>query len=333
MTTSRRQLISTHRAFTLVELLVVIAIIGVLVALLLPAVQAAREAARRTQCTNQLRQIGLACQNHHDAKRYFPASSSGDYVQPVTTPPRLTGFGYIPQILPYVEMQNLRNLVDLTKQWSDAVNDAAEGTSLSSFRCPTKMGGEPTFGLAAGSTTLVESEVAAHYHGVMGAKIGCPLPSDAVYPQNTYVMAATCDGTSGGSATNGVIGPATKVNLKEVTDGSSLTFLVGEISWDAGGQRSWMIGSQRQDDAASHNYSSKNVMYGLNSAARINGGVDWPVLVENNDISFGSRHPGGGAHFAMCDGSVHWISEGVDLEGVLRPLASRASEEVFPVPF
>ena len=319
--------------FTLVVLLGVIAIIGVLVALFLPAVQAAREAARRTECMNRLRQIALACQNHHDAKRAFPGSSAADYVQPQTNPPKLTGFGYIPQILPYVEMQSLRNLVDLKKQWSDPVNDAAEATSLPSFRCPSKTGGEPTFGLGAGSTDLTESELPAHYHGVMGAKISCPHDPNAAYPKNSYTMSTSCDGTSGGSATNGVIVPAGKVNLKEVTDGSSLTLIVGELAWDAGGQRSWMIGSQRQDDPASHNYSSKNVRWPLNNAARINGGVDWPVLVENNDISFGSRHPGGGAHFAMCDGSVHWIGENVDLEGVLQPLASRASDEVFQSPF
>ena len=206
--------------FTLVELLVVIAIIGVLVALLLPAVQAAREAARRTECMNRLRQIALACQNHHDAKRAFPGSSAADYVQPQTNPPKLTGFGYIPQILPYVEMQSLRNLVDLKKQWSDPVNDAAEATSLPSFRCPSKTGGEPTFGLGAGSTDLTESELPAHYHGVMGAKISCPHDPNAAYPKNSYTMSTSCDGTSGGSATNGGIVPAGKVNLKEVTDGS-----------------------------------------------------------------------------------------------------------------
>lgn len=125
-------------AFTLVELLVVIAIIGVLIALLLPAIQAAREAARRMDCMNRLRQVGIACQNYHDSKLHFPAASSGDLVQPVSNPanPTITGLGYIPQILPYMEKQNLRNLVRLDKQWSDPLNDVAEVTPLLEFRCP-----------------------------------------------------------------------------------------------------------------------------------------------------------------------------------------------------
>jgi prepilin-type N-terminal cleavage/methylation domain-containing protein len=329
------------RAFTLVELLVVIAIIGVLIALLLPAIQAAREAARRTDCMNKLRQIAIASQNHHDSKLCFPSASSGDHVLPVTNPnnPRLTGLGYIPQILPFVEMQNLRNLVDLTKQWSDPVNDVAENTVLPSFRCPTKNEPEPTFGLGAGSTDLVESEISTHYHGVMGAKVTCPAVESDPHPENTYTMAPICgEGMpgSGSAAVNGVIFPKSKVNLKEVTDGTGQTFLVGEMAWDVGGQRSWFLGSQHATNAESHNYSSKNVMHPLNSAVRVNGGVEGgpgTSIVNNNDMSFGSRHPGGGAHFAMCDASVQWISEDVNLAQVLRPLASRASEELFEPPF
>ena len=322
-----------HRAFTLVELLVVIAIIGVLVALLLPAVQAAREAARRTDCMNRMRQVALACQNHHDAKQHFPSSSLDDVAQPPSSPVKLTGFGYIPQILPYMEGQSVAKLINFTKHWQDPLNDAAEQTVLSSFRCPSKPGGEPTFSDGAGSTSLTESEVSAHYQGVMGAKVGCPVPSGSAHPQSTYSMAPACGGTSGGSAINGIIIPAGRVNLKEVTDGTTQTFIVGEASWDSGGQRSWILGSQSSSTPEAHNYTSKNIMYSLSSAARMNGGVEWPVLVENNDVSFGSRHPGGGAHFAMCDGSVQWIREDANLDGVLKPLASRASDEVFQPPF
>jgi prepilin-type N-terminal cleavage/methylation domain-containing protein len=117
--------------FTLVELLVVIAIIGILVALLLPAIQAARESARRTQCKNQIRQVGLAILNFETAKRYFPSSvGPGPY-------------GYIANVLGYFEEQNLHNLVDFTVRWSDPKNDRMREKELSFLRCPTQQRVEP----------------------------------------------------------------------------------------------------------------------------------------------------------------------------------------------
>ena len=327
------------RAFTLVELLVVIAIIGVLIALLLPAIQAAREAARRTDCMNRLRQIGVACQNYHDSKLYFPAASSADFHIPLDNPPKLTGLGYIPQILPYMEKQNLRNLVRLDKQWSDPLNDVAESMPLPEFRCPSFGGPGPThIGGAGGSVEIEPTELTTHYHGVMGAKVVCDTEANIgqrAFPENSYFMAPSCAGNSGGSAINGVIYPKSKVNLKEVSDGTTQTFIVGEMSWDVGAQRSWFLGSQHATIAEVHNNSSKNVTYRLNERPRLNGfdpDVDFPNEVGNNDMSFGSKHPGGGAHFAMCDASVQWISDETP-ETVLRALASRASEESLEMPF
>src|SRR3989440_10523438 len=103
-------------AFTLVELLVVIAIIGVLVSLLLPAVQTAREAARRTQCSNNLRQLALAAQNFHDPYRKLPSS-----IRPagLTALPRISG--HI-QLLPFIEQKNAYDAYDQTKNWDDPAN-------------------------------------------------------------------------------------------------------------------------------------------------------------------------------------------------------------------
>jgi prepilin-type N-terminal cleavage/methylation domain-containing protein len=120
-----------HSAFTLVELLVVIAIIGVLVALLLPAVQAAREAARRGQCLNNLKQLGLAVQNYHDAKKVLPVSA-----RPVglTNAQRIAGMTHL---LPYFEQANLRNRFKLDKNWSHADNRETVNTTIQTLLCPS----------------------------------------------------------------------------------------------------------------------------------------------------------------------------------------------------
>jgi prepilin-type N-terminal cleavage/methylation domain-containing protein len=126
---------ATCRAgFTLVELLVVIAIIGILVALLLPAIQAAREAARRTSCSNKLRQLALALHNHHDSVGRFPVSNffgkSGK--------PKLAGlWGELPQLLPYLEESTLHDYVDFTKTPNDPRNLQAIKTPLDVLSCPS----------------------------------------------------------------------------------------------------------------------------------------------------------------------------------------------------
>src|SRR5438874_4835157 len=124
---------SRHAAFTLVELLVVIAIIGILVALLLPAVQAAREAARRADCMNRIKQISMACLNYENATKHFPSAA---IVVPEGTKPGNPAayWGYIVQILPYMELQSLAGGIKMDVFWQDEPNKTfLYGTEIPSF--------------------------------------------------------------------------------------------------------------------------------------------------------------------------------------------------------
>jgi prepilin-type N-terminal cleavage/methylation domain-containing protein len=320
-------------AFTLVELLVVIAIIGVLVALLLPAVQAAREAARRTECENRVRQIGIACQNYHDAQGHLPSGALLTPQSPLRVDskgrPYFTAHGYISQIMAYMEMQSISSQVNLKKHWSAPENGVVRNIPLPQFRCPSQLEAEITYTSPVGGGDTEELNLLrSHYMGVMGAVAYCPpiaRPGFPAFPTYT-VYDNACPSGPGPAATNGVIYPGSEVELGQVTDGTSQTLLVGEISWDCGPQRVWIVGVASETVPYNYIYTAKNVRWPFNTAARGDG------VHENNDMSFGSFHVGG-AFFAMCDGSVQFIREDIDLYGVYLPLASRASEETFEVPF
>ncbi|MFO0790070.1 MAG: DUF1559 domain-containing protein [Pirellulales bacterium] len=329
----------SRRAFTLVELLVVIAIIGILVALLLPAVQAAREAARRTQCVNRLRQIAIACLNHHDTKKCFPSATTTT-TQASSTPanPAYTSYSYLIQILHFMENGEVVDRLDLKQFWNSTATPNNKKIlydfQVPFLRCPSQTDVEVTYvDNPTSNNTSEPSLLRAHYMAVMGAKHTCPNnPPASTYPESSYTMAsrpnkAPSCGSGGGAASNGVIFPFSKVNLKDVTDGSSHTFMIGEISWLCGPQRIWAVGSASETVPENFIYTAKNILWPLNTAYRADTDAGQPPSgYDNNDMSFGSLHPGG-THFAFCDGSVQFVREEVDLKGVLRPMASRKSGE------
>ncbi|WP_425399872.1 DUF1559 domain-containing protein [Aeoliella sp.] len=305
-------------AFTLVELLVVIAVIGILVALLLPAVQAAREAARRAQCLNNLKQVGLGCQMHVDTYKHFPKASTE------------IGASYAFQILPFIEQQALYDSFDQTL---DSIfhsgNRPAWESSVPTTRCPSQQKDEATWINARNESLNVaihqidELNWRSHYLAVLGAKDDCPPPRGAIYGRNDVV----CEGNAGGYAVSGIlIPPVQDVSFRQIVDGASNTFLVGELSWDSGGNRTWVVGSL--STASNHNYEwitygGRNMRRPLNTQAFKRGVSGSPA----NDVGFGSLHPGG-ANFALADGSSRFVSENVEL-AVLKAASTRAHQEVF----
>ena len=306
-------------AFTLVELLVVIAIIGILIALLLPAVQSAREAARRTQCASQLKQLCLATHNYQEARKQFPPAIDNSLAQGTSNG---RGFSYLALLLPYHEEKSAHDLINYQYSWDDPHNNTARVTPLKIFKCPSKDDLEQLLAPVPGSTAFQDSDLAAHYLAVLGAKNACPSTSGDPYK---------CDhcGT-GGIASNGIMYVGSKTRFKDITDGSSNTFLIGEFSWKYRGSRSWIVGGSYTLDTSLtppgpddyvYSYSGRNLTYAMNSFPWY---LDESYTTRNNnmnDVSFGSLHIGG-AHFGFGDASVRFVSENTDLK-ILKAYACR----------
>ena len=299
-------------AFTLVELLVVIAIIGILVALLLPAVQAAREAARRTQCTNNLKQFGVAMQNFHAAKTSFPPGSERDIPKGVPNfrDPRMSPHV---RLLPYMENQPLYDRVDWTYSWEADVHTVLRQSNISGFACPSKENNDATYYYASNQWKVGSGEYATHYLGVMGAKGLIPGSTDKYKIDNSIPL-------HGGFATNGILIRDRAITAAKVTDGLSKTFLMGEMAWDIGEYEAWNGGLS---PGWANSMTIKNVAHPLNSF-KYDPALNQLLI---NDTSFGSEHAGRGAHFLMGDGSVHFLSEDIQLD-TLKSFASRNNAEV-----
>ena len=273
--------------FTLVELLVVIAIIGILIALLLPAVQAAREAARRLQCTNNLKQTALALHNYHTTHRTFPPGGI-----------KSNELSFIVFILPYVEQQALYDgFIFDEGPYHTGGNLPHALNRLDFLLCPSgsvvrsnmydvvNMPQDRVPPTASGIDTHT-----THYIGIAGPVGENPMTEQA-YAHNGATQ-------YGGEALQGVLFTHSAVRIGDITDGTSNTFALGELSWNGNQRfRAWIRGWQSNSIG-----SYKNVR------DPINAGLPYSNF---NDGAFGSQHPGG-ANFAMCDGSVTFVSENVD---------------------
>jgi prepilin-type N-terminal cleavage/methylation domain-containing protein/prepilin-type processing-associated H-X9-DG protein len=292
---------SARRGFTLIELLVVIAIIAVLIGLLLPAVQKVREAAARLQCQNNLKQMGLAIHNYHDANGTFPPGG--------TTFNGTAGNSFHVYILPYIEQQALFGKFNLAQTYnagtSTTGNMGNRNLVPGIYLCPSQSL-RTGYGADAGWSTV-------HYVGNMGPHGTNPLTNTA--------YSWTANASTGGYAQQGVLEAGwTGIRIPEISDGTSNTILVGELSWGTPSLPVPYRGWNRGCGSATSTYGcqgSKNVAYSINNPASLNAGTD---------LAFGSLHTGG-ANFAFCDGSIHFLSENTSLS-VLLSTASRNGGEV-----
>ena len=295
-----------RRAFTLVELLVVITIIGILIALLLPAVQAAREAARRMQCANNFKQVGLALHNYHSALNSFPMGLNMWRAGMCATPNVTNsyyGVGWAAVILPYLEQGTIYDAMDFRKQqyWSEP-NFAAGGNFIPAYLCPSDPQGAELINVADGISN------------------GASEPEDLAKTN----MAGVADSVNWGCGPypwpladrNGIFYDRSKVKIAHIIDGTSNTLMVGEV---VGGGRGSNRGSFWVTWDILHTYNGIN--YPLRSSLPFDA-LDQAVN------GFASHHPGG-CHFLLADGSVHSLAETID-QNVLAALTTRAEGEIIP---
>jgi len=302
----------------LIELLVVIAIIAILIALLLPAVQQAREAARRTQCKNVLKQWGLALHNYHDTALTFPQGTMS--LAPTAT---ANNFPFQVMLLPYIDQAALYNTVNFNVNFSHADNAGLLAATTPLHFCPSSRTQDRLTNSGTVNKTI-------HYYGVAGASGLRPGSTTAYFEMFPARTSATTD-TRGSAAINGVLCVNRHFGIRDVTDGTTNTLAIGEISGDPSGSagstnnsgpyRGW---SQGATGTATNDvvYGSRNVTYGIGRVGYSGGSAD----IKFNDSRFGSRHVGG-AHFLMCDGSVQFLSENLDFP-TYQAMATRAGGEV-----
>jgi prepilin-type N-terminal cleavage/methylation domain-containing protein/prepilin-type processing-associated H-X9-DG protein len=288
------------RAFTLIELLVVIAIIAVLIALLLPAVQSAREAARRCQCVNNVMQMALALQNYESSFELLP-SGVVNPTGPIVDQPKGYHFGWLTQILPYMEARTIYNHFNFKVGLYDPGNFTTRTTLVRSYLCPSDSGP------GRGATAVAMTNYAGNHHDVEA-----PIAANNM----------------------GVLFLNSAIRYEDVSDGASQTIYIGEklndglgLGWASGTRAS--LRNTGTTISRSTLPALSTVPSPVDSAVSESGGSAEGAAASEDSLRFvggySSRHPGG-ANCAFGDGSVRFIKASIS-PGVLRLLGNRADGE------
>ena len=307
------------RGFTLIELLVVVAIIAILIALLLPAVQSAREAARRMSCSNNLKQLGIALHNYHDVQKRFPVNTH--YNQPIDE-----WVSYLVLLLPYIEQTGLESRIDFSVQNSE--DQLIDGTVLRSFVIPVFQCPSETTGKRLTASDGVESGV-TNYAGsigsqIMGSYTNCNLASivgagdvngdgEDWFGNGSYIRSDPPGGLDSKLVSGVFSRAAWAAKFRDISDGTSNTIAFLEIrpycTQDDHGYRGWA--DSRAMWFATTGPINFPTCPGENGVPP-NGGTGCHASTAwNTSMGAKSLHPGG-ASFCLCDGSVRFISESID---------------------
>ena len=300
---------ASRRGFTLVELLVVIAIIGVLMALLLPAVQSAREAARRNDCQNNLKQIGLAFHNYADAHRNFPALSMyEDPVSPVGSPAR----NWVVGILPFLEQEPIRKAYRLSEPFDSTINRTVIANVIRVLQCPSTP--------AMNRTTQL--------YGATGTSLGAGVNGGACDYFPHYTISS--EDLPAGTTRRPALARDKEQPLSAILDGTSQTILLNEVAmrptmYTAGVKQSTTVAAPQW--AAWGGFAETNLyMYNADGTVSTTPLTAACAVNSSNDAGIFAFHSSG-ANSVFCDGSVHFLSTRT-AAAVVTGLATRDGSEI-----